>query len=86
MTETELPAELRARDPDFIRNVLATLWLAATVWFRAEVDGFENVPDEPVLFVGNHSGGGATPDTFCVPACLQHVFHRRRQTALRVGT
>jgi 1-acyl-sn-glycerol-3-phosphate acyltransferase len=24
----------------------------------------ENVPDEPVLFVGNHSGGGATPDTF----------------------
>jgi 1-acyl-sn-glycerol-3-phosphate acyltransferase len=39
------------------------LWRAASVWFRAEVDGFENVPDEPVLFVGNHSGGGATPDT-----------------------
>lgn len=64
MTETELPSALRGRDPDFIRNVLPTLWLAATVWFRAEVDGFEHVPDEPVLFVGNHSGGGATPDTF----------------------
>jgi len=55
--------ELRERDPRFIRTMLPTLWLMASVWFRAEVDGFENVPDEPVLFVGNHSGGGATPDT-----------------------
>jgi 1-acyl-sn-glycerol-3-phosphate acyltransferase len=43
---------------------MPTLWLAATVWFRAEVEGFDKVPDEPVLFVSNHSGGGATPDTF----------------------
>ncbi len=55
--------ELRDRDPRFIRTMLPTLWLMASVWFRAEVDGFDNVPDEPVLFVGNHSGGGATPDT-----------------------
>jgi 1-acyl-sn-glycerol-3-phosphate acyltransferase len=61
---SDIPPELRGRDPEFIRNVLPTLWLAATVWFRAEVEGFENVPDEPVLFVGNHSGGGSTPDTF----------------------
>jgi 1-acyl-sn-glycerol-3-phosphate acyltransferase len=63
VTDTALPLELRDRDPQFIRTMLPTLWLAASVWFRAEVDGFENVPDEPVLFVGNHSGGGATPDT-----------------------
>ncbi len=63
MTETEIPEELRGRDPEFIRNMLPPLWLSATVWFRAEVDGFEKVPDEPVLFVGNHSGGSATPDT-----------------------
>ncbi|CAM3105132.1 hypothetical protein BST27_06965 [Mycobacterium intermedium] len=63
MTE-QLPVELRERDPEFIRAVLPPLWLATTVWFRAEVHGFEHVPDEPVLFVGNHSGGGATPDTF----------------------
>lgn len=63
MTE-QLPVELRQRDPEFIRAVLPPLWLATTVWFRAEVHGFEHVPDEPVLFVGNHSGGGATPDTF----------------------
>ena len=64
MTSPQIPEELRNRDPEFIRAVLPTLWLASTVWFRAEVHGFENVPDEPVLFVGNHSGGGATPDTF----------------------
>ncbi len=63
MTKTTLPVELRGRDPEYIRTMLPTMWLAASVWFRAEVDGFEKVPDEPVLFVGNHSGGGATPDT-----------------------
>ncbi|OBA93241.1 hypothetical protein A5662_20190 [Mycobacteriaceae bacterium 1482268.1] len=64
MEKDQLPESLRGRDPEFIRNALPTFWLAATVWFRAEVEGFEKVPDEPVLFVGNHSGGGATPDTF----------------------
>jgi 1-acyl-sn-glycerol-3-phosphate acyltransferase len=64
VTGPDLPEALRQRDPEFIRLVLPSLWLAATVWFRAEVNGFENLPDEPVLFVGNHSGGGSTPDTF----------------------
>jgi 1-acyl-sn-glycerol-3-phosphate acyltransferase len=64
MSGAPIPEELRHRDPEFIRAVLPPLWLASTIWFRAEVNGFENVPDEPVLFVGNHSGGGSTPDTF----------------------
>jgi 1-acyl-sn-glycerol-3-phosphate acyltransferase len=64
MNDAAIPEQLRERDPEFIRAVLPGLWLASTVWFRAEVDGLEHVPDEPVLFVGNHSGGGATPDTF----------------------
>jgi 1-acyl-sn-glycerol-3-phosphate acyltransferase len=58
------PADLSERDPDFIRQMLPRLWLVAQTWFRAEVRGFENVPDEPVLFVGNHSGGSMVPDTF----------------------
>ena len=57
-------ADLSGRDPEFIRAMLPRLWLAASLWFRAEVEGFENVPDEPVLFVGNHSGGAGVPDTF----------------------
>jgi 1-acyl-sn-glycerol-3-phosphate acyltransferase len=56
--------ELRDRDPDFIRERLPLVWLIATLWFRAEVRGLGNVPDEgPVLLVGNHSGGSVTPDT-----------------------
>ena len=58
------PADLSERDPEFIRAMLPRLWLTASVWYRAEVHGFENVPDEPVLFVGNHSGGSMVPDTF----------------------
>jgi 1-acyl-sn-glycerol-3-phosphate acyltransferase len=57
-------SELRDRDPDFIRERLPLIWLIATLWFRAEVRGLGNVPDEgPVLLVGNHSGGTVTPDT-----------------------
>lgn len=59
------PDGLEGRDPEFIRRMLPRLWLAAQLYFRAEVEGFEHVPeDEPVLFVGNHSGGASIPDTF----------------------
>jgi 1-acyl-sn-glycerol-3-phosphate acyltransferase len=57
-------ADLDERDPDFIRERLPLLWLLATLWYRGEVRGLGNVPDEgPVLLVGNHSGGNMTPDT-----------------------
>jgi 1-acyl-sn-glycerol-3-phosphate acyltransferase len=69
------PEGLKGRDPEFIREMLPHLWLGAQVYFRAEVHGFENVPDEPVLFVGNHSGGANTPDTFVfVSARLRSVY------------
>jgi 1-acyl-sn-glycerol-3-phosphate acyltransferase len=58
------PDGLEGRDPEFIRRMLPRLWLAANLYFRAEVEGFDNVPDEPVLFVGNHSGGASIPDSF----------------------
>jgi 1-acyl-sn-glycerol-3-phosphate acyltransferase len=57
-------ADLDERDPDFIRERLPSLWLLASIWFRGEVRGLGNIPDEgPVLLVGNHSGGNMTPDT-----------------------
>src|SRR5438128_3271997 len=57
-------ADLEARDPEFIRSQLPVMWLLATIYFRAEVRGFDRVPDDgPVLFVGNHSGGNMTPDS-----------------------
>jgi 1-acyl-sn-glycerol-3-phosphate acyltransferase len=58
------PADLDERDPDYIRESLPRLWLLASLYFRAEVRGLGNVPEEgPVLLVGNHSGGNLTPDT-----------------------
>ena len=52
------------RDPSFIAAVLPAAWLAASIWYRAEVRGLENIPPSgPVLLVGNHSGGNMTPDT-----------------------
>jgi 1-acyl-sn-glycerol-3-phosphate acyltransferase len=57
-------ADLDERDPDYIRESLPRLWLAASLWFRGEVRGLGNIPEEgPVLLVGNHSGGNLTPDT-----------------------
>jgi 1-acyl-sn-glycerol-3-phosphate acyltransferase len=60
-------ADLDERDPDFIRERLPGLWLLSSLYFRGEVRGLGNIPEEgPVLLVGNHSGGNLTPDT--------HVF------------
>jgi 1-acyl-sn-glycerol-3-phosphate acyltransferase len=57
-------ADLDERDPDYIRETLPRLWLLSSIWFRGEVRGLGNVPEEgPVLLVGNHSGGNLTPDT-----------------------
>ena len=57
-------ADLDERDPDYIRESLPRLWLLASLWFRGEVRGLGNIPEEgPVLLVGNHSGGNVTPDT-----------------------
>jgi 1-acyl-sn-glycerol-3-phosphate acyltransferase len=57
--------DLDDRDPDYIRDWLPLGWLLASLYFRSEVRGLELLPDdEPVLLVGNHSGGTVIPDTF----------------------
>src|SRR6476469_7738091 len=63
--QTRIPrADLDERDPDYIRENLPRLWLLASLWFRGEVRGLGNIPEEgAVLLVGNHSGGNLTPDT-----------------------
>ena len=57
-------ADLDERDPDYIRESLPGMWMLASLYFRADVRGLHNIPEEgPVLMVGNHSGGNLTPDT-----------------------
>jgi 1-acyl-sn-glycerol-3-phosphate acyltransferase len=72
-------ADLDERDPDYIRDNLPWLWLLASVWFRGEVRGLGNVPEEgPVLLVGNHSGGNVTPDTGVLTLAFAAYFGAER--------
>jgi 1-acyl-sn-glycerol-3-phosphate acyltransferase len=69
------PADLDERDPDFIRERLPQLWLLASLWFRGEVRGLGNIPEEgAVLLVGNHSGGNMTPDTTVFTLAFNSYF------------
>ena len=73
-------ADLDERDPDYIRESLPRLWLLATLCFRAQVRGLENIPDKgPVLLVGNHSGGNVTPDTLVFTLAFNTYFGVERR-------
>jgi 1-acyl-sn-glycerol-3-phosphate acyltransferase len=70
-----LTADLDDRDPDHLREQLPLLWLISSFWFRGEVRNLGNIPeDEPVLMVGNHSGGNMTPDTFVFTLAFSTYF------------
>jgi 1-acyl-sn-glycerol-3-phosphate acyltransferase len=73
-------ADLDDRDPDFIRDNLAGMWLLATIWHRAEVRGLEHIPEDgPVLLVGNHSGGNVSPDTLIFTLAFSAWFGVERR-------
>lgn len=68
-------ADLDERDPDFIRERLPLMWLLASLWYRGEVRGLGNIPEDgPVLLVGNHSGGNMTPDTVVFTLAFNTYF------------
>src|SRR5438270_2794524 len=69
------PGDLDARDTDYIRETLPGLWLLASRYFRADVDGLHHLPPEgPVLLVGNHSGGIVAPDLFVFVLAFSTYF------------
>jgi 1-acyl-sn-glycerol-3-phosphate acyltransferase len=77
------PADLDERDPDYIRENLPRLWLLSSLYFRGEVRGLGNIPEEgAILMVGNHSGGNLTPDTtvftlaFTAYFGVERTFHQ----------
>ena len=73
-------ADLDERDPDYIRESLSGLWMLASLYFRAEVRGLHHIPEEgPVLLVGNHSGGNATPDTSVFTLAFSTYFGVERR-------
>ena len=73
-------ADLDERDPDFIRESLPAQWLLASLWFRGEVRGLGNVPEEgAVLLVGNHSGGNVSPDSLVFTLAFSTYFGVERR-------
>lgn len=68
-----MPDPLRRRDLRPVAPLLGPLRRAVHTYFRADVDGLDRVPDGPVLFVANHSGGVGSPDSVVfVLAFLEH--------------
>jgi 1-acyl-sn-glycerol-3-phosphate acyltransferase len=73
-------ADLDDRDPDYIRESLPGLWLLASLYFRGEVRGLGNIPEDgPVLLVGNHSGGNVSPDTSVFTLAFSSYFGVERR-------
>ena len=73
-------ADLDERDPDYVRETLPGLWMLASLYFRADVRGLQNIPEEgPVLLVGNHSGGNLTPDTHVFTLAFSTYFGVERR-------
>ncbi len=63
MTDLDLEHHLEARDLGHVKPLLPLLSWLVHHYFRANVAGWDNVPDGPVIFVGNHSGGAGSPDS-----------------------
>jgi 1-acyl-sn-glycerol-3-phosphate acyltransferase len=47
-------------------------------YFRLELDGFENLPEEPCLLIGVHSGGPLTMDAWTVIMAWWRQFGNKR--------
>jgi 1-acyl-sn-glycerol-3-phosphate acyltransferase len=71
---------LDARNPDYIAATLPAMRLLCETYFRGEVRGLEHIPrDEPVLLVGNHSGGTLIADTFVFAQAFYTHFGPERR-------
>ena len=69
------PAALQERDPAYISRWLPYTWPLIASWFRPEVRGLERIPErDPVLLVGNHSGGNVAPDTLVFTLAFYRHF------------
>ncbi len=53
---------LEYRNPDTIKSLMPYWEWFYRYYFRVKSDGWENIPDRQVLFVGSHNGGLVAPD------------------------
>lgn len=69
----KLPPMLSKRDPHLIRKIYPYLAALSDHYYRAEVEGLENLNYEASLVVSTHNGSINTPDLYC----LMVAFWRR---------
>jgi hypothetical protein len=56
---------LNAPDEAFMRYLQNPVWnFLSDHYFRLEIDGWHQVPDEPSLLIGIHGGGSLTMDAW----------------------
>jgi 1-acyl-sn-glycerol-3-phosphate acyltransferase len=58
------------RDPKVLERFANIAGPILWKWFRPRVRGLENIPDGGALYVGNHSGGFMTPDTWILAVAM----------------
>jgi 1-acyl-sn-glycerol-3-phosphate acyltransferase len=61
---------LDARDPALIARILPFMRMSNRRYLRLRSEGFDRLPQGPVLYVGNHNGGIAGPDLCCTLGSL----------------
>ncbi len=61
------------RDSGWIRALDRVLHPILWRWFVPEVRGLDRIPSGPALYVGNHSGGFVTPDTWIFASAVMHA-------------
>jgi 1-acyl-sn-glycerol-3-phosphate acyltransferase len=72
--------DVDAWDPEYIRRSLPLWRTVFRNYFRAEVRGLDNIPEDgPSLLVGNHSGGIYIADTFVFTAEFYTHFGPERR-------
>ncbi len=63
-------AAIEGRDPRLLDILARFAHGPLRAWHRAEVRGLDAIPTGPVLYVGNHNGSTATPDTWLAIGAL----------------
>src|SRR4051794_30761956 len=53
-------------DPAMVSTVARWVRPFRDKYFRSEISGLDNIPDEPSMVVGNHDGGYVFPDAICL--------------------
>jgi len=70
--------DVHGRDPELLELGFALLRVLGRRYFRLRVTGVEQVPEGPVLFVGNHSGGLVPLEGFFLSLALYERFGIQR--------